>query len=48
MLAGLPTDFVARKPSFWWLGYSLLEGPDGHFREHCEQMRSAIEAARKV
>lgn len=46
MLAALPAEFVARKGSYWRLGYSQLSLAD-HTREHFGQIRAAIEAARK-
>ncbi|MGH9200586.1 MAG: DinB family protein, partial [Vicinamibacterales bacterium] len=46
MLAALPPEFVARKGSYWRLGYSLLTLAD-HTCEHLGQIRAAIEAARK-
>lgn len=46
MLTALPPEFVARKGSYWRLGYSLLSLAD-HTREHFGQIRAAIEAARK-
>jgi len=46
MLAALPAEFVARKGSYWRLGYSLLSLAD-HTREHFAQIRAAIVAARK-
>lgn len=47
MLAALPVEFVARKRSYWPLGRDLLETPE-HFRTHFNQIRAAIEAARRV
>jgi uncharacterized protein YndB with AHSA1/START domain len=46
LLANLPADFVARKGTYWFLAYSVLEDPY-HFYSHLEQMRAAIEAAPK-
>jgi len=46
MLAALPAEFVARKGSYWRLGYSQLSLAD-HTREHFGQIRAAIEAASK-
>ena len=46
MLAALPPEFVARKGSYWRIGYNLLQ-PPSHTRDHFVQMRAAIEAARR-
>jgi uncharacterized protein YndB with AHSA1/START domain len=46
LLAALPPEFVARKGSYLQLGYSLLELPGYHTRDHLNQMREAVEAAR--
>jgi len=37
---------VARKGSYWRIGYNLLQ-PPSHTRDHFVQMRAAIEAARR-
>jgi uncharacterized protein YndB with AHSA1/START domain len=47
MLAALPPEFVARKGSYWRLGYNLLQDPT-HSHDHFAQMRAAIEAARNA
>lgn len=46
LIAALPPEFVARKRTYWRLGYNLLQ-PPFHTREHFNQIRAAIEAARK-
>jgi len=46
MLAALPPEFVAHKGSFWRLGTNLLQQPLDHVREHCAQIRAAVQAAR--
>lgn len=46
MLAALPPEFVARKGSFTRLSYYMLETPGYHTRDHLNQMREAVEAAR--
>jgi len=46
MLAALPPEFVAHKGSFWRLGQNLLQQPLDHVREHCAQVRAAVQAAR--
>ena len=46
MLAALPPEFVAHKGSFWRLGQNLLQQPLDHVREHCAQIRAAVQAAR--
>jgi len=46
MLAALPYEFVARRGSYTRLGYYLLEMPGFHTRQHLEQMRTTVEAAR--
>ena len=47
ILAALPPEFVARKGSYIKLGYRMLDAPGYHMRQHLEQMREAVEAARK-
>jgi uncharacterized protein YndB with AHSA1/START domain len=47
LLAALPPEFIARKGTFTRLSYAMLETPGYHTRQHLEQMRAAIEAARK-
>jgi hypothetical protein len=42
----LPKTFIARKGSYWSLAFGALQG-DFHNDTHLEQMRAAIEAARK-
>lgn len=46
MLAALPPEFVARRSSYWRIAFNLLQ-PPFHTRDHFDQMRAAIEAARK-
>jgi len=46
IIAALSPEFVARKGTYWRLGYYLLQLPN-HAREHLAQIRAAIEAARK-
>jgi uncharacterized protein YndB with AHSA1/START domain len=46
MLAALPPEFVARRGSYTRLGYYLLEMPGFHTRQHLDQMRTTVEAAR--
>lgn len=46
LLAALPPEFVARKGSYWSLAFGLLQ-PPFHNHEHFNQIRAAIEAARK-
>ena len=46
MLAGLPAEFVARKDSYWRLGYSALQFPE-HVRDHMGQIQAARQAVRK-
>ncbi len=43
LLAALPPEFVARKGSYLRLGYSLLELPGYHTRDHLNQVRPALE-----
>jgi hypothetical protein len=47
ILEALPPEFVARKGSYVKLGYWMLETPGYHVRQHLEQARMAVEAARK-
>jgi uncharacterized protein YndB with AHSA1/START domain len=47
ILAALPPEFIARKGSYVKLGYWMLETPGYHVRQHLEQARMAVEAARK-
>jgi hypothetical protein len=47
ILAALPPEFVARKGSYVKLGYWMLETPGYHVRQHLEQLRGVVEAARK-
>jgi len=46
MIAALAPEFVAHKASYWRLGHNLLQLPD-HARTHFNQIRAALEAARK-
>jgi len=46
LLVALPPEFVARKGSYTRLGYLMLESPGLHTRQHLEQIREAIEAAK--
>jgi uncharacterized protein YndB with AHSA1/START domain len=46
MLAALSPEFVAHKSSYWRLGSNLLQQPLDHVREHCAQIRAAVQAAR--
>jgi uncharacterized protein YndB with AHSA1/START domain len=46
MIARLPDEFLARKGSYWRLAYNCLQSPF-HFHSHLDQMRAAVEAARK-
>jgi len=46
MLAHLPEDFVAHKGRFWKLTF-LADQNSYHLQTHLEQMRAAIESARK-
>jgi uncharacterized protein YndB with AHSA1/START domain len=43
LLANLPADFVARKGTYWFLAYRVLEDPY-HFYTHLDQMRAAVES----
>jgi len=45
-VAHLPEEFLARKGEYWRLAYGLLQDPF-HFDSHLEQMKAALEAARK-
>jgi hypothetical protein len=45
-IAHLPDEFLGRKGEYWRLAYGLLQDPF-HFDAHLEQMKSALEAARK-
>lgn len=47
LVTNLPEEFVARKPSYWRMGYNLLESIT-HPRTHFEQIRSTLEAARQA
>ncbi|MEK7326216.1 MAG: hypothetical protein AAB217_13250, partial [Chloroflexota bacterium] len=46
LMAALPPEFVARKGSYWSLAFGFLQ-PPFHNHEHFNQIRAAIEAARK-
>jgi uncharacterized protein YndB with AHSA1/START domain len=45
-IARLPQEFIANKPAYWQTAYELLQD-DYHFNTHLEQMKKAVEAARK-
>jgi hypothetical protein len=46
LLSHLPAEFQTHKASYWRLAYATVEDPF-HHRTHLEQMRAAVEAARK-
>ncbi len=46
LLAALPPEFVARKGAYWQIAFNFLQ-PPFHNHEHFNQIRAAIEAARK-
>jgi len=46
LLERLPKEFRENKGSFWRIAYNAFEG-DYHFFSHFDQMKEAIEAARK-
>ena len=46
MLSHIPEGFMARKGSYWRLAYYTLEDPF-HFHIHLDQMKAALEVARK-
>ena len=46
LIAGLPDDFVARKGTFWRLGFGLLQS-NRHALEHVSQIAIAVAAARR-
>jgi uncharacterized protein YndB with AHSA1/START domain len=46
LIASFPEDFQQYKGSYWRMAYNLVEDPY-HHRNHLEQMRAAIDAARK-
>jgi uncharacterized protein YndB with AHSA1/START domain len=46
LFARLPAEFFQNKGAFWRLSYEALEDPF-HLHSHMEQMRAAVEAARK-
>jgi hypothetical protein len=46
MLAALPDSFVAHKGTYWRMAYGLLQ-PLDHTRAHFQQMREALQAARR-
>jgi membrane-associated protease RseP (regulator of RpoE activity) len=45
MIANLPEDFVARKASYWRLGYQALM-INYHFQDHLQQMKDALQVIR--
>ena len=49
LIANLPDEFIARKGSYWRLGYNILEpfGNPYHLKSHMDQMQAALDAARK-
>lgn len=46
ILAALAPEFMDRKGSYWRMAYNLLESPY-HLNQHIDQIRAAIEAARR-
>jgi hypothetical protein len=46
LLAALPPEFMARKGAYWQIAYNFLQ-PPFHNHEHFNQIRAAIEVARK-
>jgi membrane-associated protease RseP (regulator of RpoE activity) len=46
MIAALPESFLARKGSYWRLGYNVADNSGDHQETHLGQMRAAIENAR--
>jgi uncharacterized protein YndB with AHSA1/START domain len=46
ILIHIPEGFMVRKGSYWRLAYNLLEDPY-HFHSHLDQMKAAVEKARK-
>ncbi len=46
LLGAIPPEVISRKRSWWWLSYNWLQ-PFEHTRDHFEQIRAAIETARK-
>ena len=46
IISNLPAEFNANKPSFWRMAFNALQFPI-HTREHLQQMKTSIEAARK-
>jgi hypothetical protein len=47
LVANLPAEFVARKGSYWRMALGFLEGGGWHTRSHFDQIRAAIQSARK-
>jgi hypothetical protein len=47
MLAALPDAFVAHKGTYWRMAFNFLQ-PQDHTREHFNQMRAAIQAAKQA
>ena len=49
LIAKLPDEFIARKGTYWRLGYNILEpfGNPYHLESHMDQMQAALDAARK-
>ena len=45
LLAELPADFVARKASYWRVGFQALQF-NAHFQLHLEQMKAVIQSIR--
>jgi uncharacterized protein YndB with AHSA1/START domain/uncharacterized damage-inducible protein DinB len=46
LIERLPDDFVARKGDYWRVAFQILD-TNSHLEGHIEQMKSAIQAARK-
>lgn len=47
LIAALPDSFVARKGSYWRLGFSAADQSGDHQDTHLAQMRAAVESARE-
>jgi hypothetical protein len=46
-LAELPAEFVARKSCYLAIGNGAINGNPGHILSHVEQIKAALQAARK-
>jgi hypothetical protein len=46
MIASLPESFLARKGSYWRVGFGVADNSADHQETHLGQMRAAIESAR--